>query len=118
MRSMNIREEKAGVSALVDTVEHGETITTTKYGKPAAVIIPLDVAANIIPQKPNFAEFLMSVPTDFDIITIKHLDVNSSSSICKIRKNGLPSRRVDHLSLRSRSPCSFLRNRRFFLTEY
>jgi len=67
MRNMNIREAKAGFSALVDAVEHGATITITKYGKPAAVIIPLDLAANIVPQKPNFAEFLMSVPTDFDI---------------------------------------------------
>lgn len=65
MRYMNIREAKAGLSALVDAVEHGEAVTITKHGKPAAVIIPLDLAAPIVPQKPKFAEFLMSVPTDF-----------------------------------------------------
>lgn len=66
MRHMNIREAKAGFSALVDAVERGATVTITNHGKPAAVIIPLDLAAPIVPQKPNFAEFLMSVPTDFE----------------------------------------------------
>ena len=67
MRHMNIREAKAGFSALVDAVERGKTVTITKHGKPAVVIIPLELAAQIVPQKPNFAEFLMSVPTDFGI---------------------------------------------------
>lgn len=66
MRHMNIREAKAGFSALVDAVERGETVTITKHGKLAVVITPLDLAAQIVPQKPNFAEFLMSVPTDFE----------------------------------------------------
>jgi len=66
MRNMNIREAKAGFSALVDAVEHGESVTITKHGRPAAVIIPLDLAAKIVPPKPNFADFLMSVPTDVE----------------------------------------------------
>lgn len=67
MRNMNIRDAKAGFSALVDAVEHGESVTITRHGKPAAVIIPLDLAAKIIEdKKPNFADFLMTMPADIE----------------------------------------------------
>lgn len=67
MRSINLREAKANLSALVDAAEHGESTTITKHGKPAAVIIPLDLAAKIIEdKKPNFVDFLMSVPADIE----------------------------------------------------
>jgi len=53
-------------SALVDAVERSDTVKITKHGKPAAAIIPLDLAAQFAPQKLNFAEFLKSVTTDFE----------------------------------------------------
>lgn len=67
MRSINLREAKANLSALVDAAEHGESTTITKHGKPAAVIIPLELASKIIEdKKPNFVEFLMSMPADIE----------------------------------------------------
>jgi prevent-host-death family protein len=67
MRSVNLREAKASLSSLIDAAEHGESTTITKHGKPAAVIIPLDLAAKILDdKKPNFADFLMSAPTDIE----------------------------------------------------
>lgn len=67
MKSLNLRDAKTNFSAIIDAAEHGESTMITKHGKPAAVIIPLDLAAKIIEdKKPNFADFLMSVPADIE----------------------------------------------------
>ena len=67
MRNVNLREAKANLSALVDAAEHGESFTITRHGKPAAVIIPLDLASKLLDEKkPSFIDFLMSVPADVD----------------------------------------------------
>lgn len=64
MKSVNLREAKASLSALVDAAEHGELTTITKHGRPAAVVIPFEMAERLIPSKPNFADFLMSIPAE------------------------------------------------------
>lgn len=67
MRNVNLREAKASLSALIDAAEHGESTMITKHGKPAAVIIPVDLASQLLDdKKPNFADFLMSIPTDIE----------------------------------------------------
>jgi len=67
MRSVNLREAKANLSAIIDAAEHGESTMITKHGKPAAVIIPLDLALQLLDdKKPNFADFLMSMPADIE----------------------------------------------------
>lgn len=68
MRSVNVREAKTNLSAIIDAAEHGESTMITKHGKPAAVIIPLDLAFRLLDdKKPNFAEFLMSMPADIEL---------------------------------------------------
>jgi len=62
MRSVNLRDAKTRLSALVDAAQHGESVTITKHGKPAAVIVPLALAEKWMSKKPNFADFLMSFP--------------------------------------------------------
>lgn len=69
MKSMQVREAKAGFSALVEAAENGEPTIITKHGKPAAVVIPVSDADRLYAKpKPNLGPFLMSFPggTEFD----------------------------------------------------
>ncbi|WP_245413465.1 type II toxin-antitoxin system Phd/YefM family antitoxin [Mangrovicella endophytica] len=58
-----MRDAKAGLSALVEAAERGEPTTITRHGRPAAVIVPVDVARRLYPDEAvDFASFLMSFP--------------------------------------------------------
>lgn len=63
MKTMQVREAKAGFSALVEAAENGEATMITKHGKPAAVIVSVEDARKLYPErKPNFGEFLLTYP--------------------------------------------------------
>jgi prevent-host-death family protein len=62
MQTVQVRNAKASFSALVEAAERGEPTTITKHGRPAAVMVPVDVARRIYPGKADFAEFLMAFP--------------------------------------------------------
>lgn len=63
MRTMQIRDAKAGLSALVDAAEKGEATTITRHGKPAAVIVSIEDAKKIFPEtKPNLGKHLLAFP--------------------------------------------------------
>ncbi len=68
MKAMQLREAKAKFSALVQAAEKGETTIVTKNGRPAARIGPIEEAGHAQPEnKPNFADWLMSMPHDIPI---------------------------------------------------
>lgn len=68
MKTVQLREAKATLSALVDAAERGEATTITRHGKPAAVLVPIEKAAELLkPKKPSFAEFLMTYPGGLDL---------------------------------------------------
>ncbi|NDV87194.1 type II toxin-antitoxin system prevent-host-death family antitoxin [Aurantimonas aggregata] len=62
MQTVQVRSAKANFSALVEAAERGEPTTITKHGRPAAVMVPVDAARRIYPDKTDFAEFLMAFP--------------------------------------------------------
>lgn len=63
MKTMQVRDAKAGFSAVVEAAENGEPTIITKHGKPAAVVIPVSDAERLYPKhKPNLGAFLMSFP--------------------------------------------------------
>lgn len=63
MKTLQVRDAKAGFSALIEAAERGEATTITKHGRPAAVVVPVDVARRLyLEEKPNFGRFLMSFP--------------------------------------------------------
>jgi prevent-host-death family protein len=75
MKTMQVREAKAGLSAIIDAAEKGEPTTITRHGKPAAVVVSVEDAARLVPEKGlNFGEFLLSFPGGID------LERNSSPS--------------------------------------
>lgn len=68
MKTMQLREAKAKLSAVVEAAENGETTIVTKNGRPAARIGPVEEAGSVQPKnKPNFADWLMSMPHDIPI---------------------------------------------------
>ena len=63
MRTMQLREAKAKLSALVEAAENGESTVVTKNGRPAAMVVPFEEGVRVPPEKkPSFAELLMSIP--------------------------------------------------------
>ena len=61
MKTMPLRQAKAGLSAVVQAAENGETTTITKHGKPVARVVPIEGAKSPAP-KMNFGEFLLTFP--------------------------------------------------------
>ena len=68
MNTVNLRDAKANLSAVVEAAERGEATTITKHGRPAAVVVPVEAARTLLePPRPSFASLLMSIPTaDFE----------------------------------------------------
>jgi prevent-host-death family protein len=64
MKTVKLREAKAGLSAIVQAAEDGETTIITKHGKPAARVVPIEEAREQKPtkKKMNFGEFLLTFP--------------------------------------------------------
>ncbi len=68
MKTVRLREAKATLSALIDAAEKGEPSLITRYGRPAAVLLPIDMAERLTQaERPSFADFLLSVPAGFEI---------------------------------------------------
>lgn len=62
MKTINLREAKATLSAIVEAAEAGEPVTITRHGKAAAVVVPVGDAERLYPARGNFGAFLMSFP--------------------------------------------------------
>lgn len=63
MKKMQVREAKAGFSAVIEAAENGEPTIITKHGKAAAVVVPVGDAERLYAKpKPNLGTFLLSFP--------------------------------------------------------
>ena len=63
MKTVQLREAKATLSALVDAAENGEATTITRHGKPVAVLVSMKDAGKLLAdKKPSFGEFLLTYP--------------------------------------------------------
>jgi antitoxin Phd len=68
MKTLSLREAKASLSAVVAAAERGEPAMITKHGRPAAVVVPVDQAARLLPTgRPSFADLLLSIPEDLEV---------------------------------------------------
>ena len=68
MRTVQLRDAKAQLSALVQAAENGETTTITKHGRAAALVTPVNAAQGTqLSARPNLIEYLMSMPEDIPI---------------------------------------------------
>jgi len=65
MNTINLRDAKANLSAVVEAAERGEATTITKHGRPAAVVVPVEAAHTLLTApRPSFASLLMAIPAD------------------------------------------------------
>jgi prevent-host-death family protein len=63
MKSMQIREAKAGFSSIIEAAEHGEPTIITKHGKPAAMIVPIEEARKLYPENQSrLVDHLLAFP--------------------------------------------------------
>ncbi len=46
-REVGVRELRDNASSLIEAVEHGETLTVTRYGKPVARVIPAGLSPGL-----------------------------------------------------------------------
>ncbi len=60
MKTLQLRDAKASLSALVEAAERGEATVVTKHGRPAAMIVPIEAGRRLFPsERPSFASLLM-----------------------------------------------------------
>ena len=64
MKSVNIHEAKTHLSRLVERVQAGEEFVIAKAGKPAARLVPIEVARK--PVKVGGLKARTPLPDDFD----------------------------------------------------
>ncbi|TMJ16273.1 MAG: type II toxin-antitoxin system Phd/YefM family antitoxin [Alphaproteobacteria bacterium] len=62
MKTLQLREAKATLSAVVEAAENGEPTTITKYGRPAAVVISHTEWTKLKTRVPSFADLLLAIP--------------------------------------------------------
>jgi prevent-host-death family protein len=63
VRSVQVREAKATLSALIEAAERGEPTMITRHGRPAAIVAPVEVADQFRERlRPSFAELLLAFP--------------------------------------------------------
>jgi prevent-host-death family protein len=63
MESIQIRNAKAKFSALIDAAERGRPTIITRYGRPAAVVVPVEDARRLYPEdRSSFVELQLSFP--------------------------------------------------------
>lgn len=69
MNTMQLRDAKANLSKLVAAAERGEATTITRHGKPVAAVVPVSEAEKMArPAKPDFYEYLKTIPVDVEAL--------------------------------------------------
>ncbi len=68
MKTINLKEAKTTFSAIIEAAQHGEPTIVTKYGQPAAMIVPIAEGRKLLrDDRPSFAELLLSIPHELEI---------------------------------------------------
>lgn len=63
MQVVQIRDAKAGLSALVAAAEGGQPTTISRHGKPCAMVVPFEDGQRLYAAvKPGLASYLLSRP--------------------------------------------------------
>ncbi|MEP6566532.1 MAG: type II toxin-antitoxin system Phd/YefM family antitoxin [Mesorhizobium sp.] len=69
MKTIQLREAKARLSALVEAAGNGEPTTITRHGKAIAMVVPIDEGRKLYPQNSqrNFVDFLLQYPGGIEL---------------------------------------------------
>lgn len=67
METLQLRDAKAGFSALVDAAEMGKPTVITRHGRPSAMVVPIEMGRKLYPLvAPNFATYLLTMPESME----------------------------------------------------
>ncbi len=68
MRTINLKDAKAGFSSLVDEAIKGEFVTITRHGKPVAALVSVEAAEIALKamekKRPGLVAYLRTFPGD------------------------------------------------------
>lgn len=63
MNTLQIREAKASLSAIIAAAEQGQPTLITRHGRPSAMVVPVEQGLRLYPEDtPSFADYLLSMP--------------------------------------------------------
>lgn len=68
MKTMQVRQAKAGFSAVVEDAAKGSPTIITRHGKPAAMVVPVEKGRKLYPEKEdNLGSFLLTFPGGIEL---------------------------------------------------
>jgi prevent-host-death family protein len=68
MKTVQIREAKAKLSALVETASKGEPVLITRHGEAVAALVPVEDAVRLYPApRVSLIDYLMSMPGELEL---------------------------------------------------
>lgn len=68
MDTLQIRDAKAGLSAIVKAAEQGHPTLITRHGHPAAMVVPFEVGERLYPlATASLASHLLAFPSGLEI---------------------------------------------------
>jgi len=67
MAEAQLREVKAGFSAVVERAIGGEATVVTRHGQPVAVVVGYAEWQRLQERKPSFADHLLAFPAGIDL---------------------------------------------------
>ena len=67
METLQIRDAKAGLSAVVAAAERGRPTIITRHGHPSAMVVPIEAGRRLYPiDTPSLAAHLLAMPEPID----------------------------------------------------
>ena len=68
MNTVQVRDAKATLSALIEAAERGEPTTITRHGKPAAVLMSVADAERLYKDNRSFVDHLLAYPGGVELV--------------------------------------------------
>ena len=79
MRSIQLRDAKATLSAVIDQARQGQPSVITRHGKPEAVVLSFEEWQRLS-QVPSFGRLLMAAPLEPENLPVSRECVSAASS--------------------------------------
>lgn len=64
MKTLQIRDAKAGFSGIISEAEKGRPTLITKHGQPTAMVVPVEEGRRLYPETArSLADYLLAMPS-------------------------------------------------------
>lgn len=68
MQTLQLRDAKASLSAVVASAQRGQPTIITRHGHPSAMVVSFEDGQRLYPQcPPSLAAFLLAIPESLDV---------------------------------------------------